>query len=259
MNHSFNTEVAELYGVEEAIIIENIYFWILKNKANDKHFHDECYWTYNSARAFTELFPYWTERQLERILKNAESKGAIKTGVYNKIKYDRTKWYSVTDEVIDMYENTKKDKKPSTKRVNGNTQNVEPIPDINTDINKNNNENYYSEEVKQIKELLTDTSKLLSAEVEDSESFLHYYADTDKKPITFINSLNNPVTADVTDYIKLCSTPAEAVELAKKLPEFLSDGIRDGSFINKKTGEFAIFSFAAFKNNSVLFERLKNY
>ena len=132
MNHSFNIKIAEKYGVNEAILLENIVFWIEKNKANDKHFYDGEYWTYNSANAFTKLFPYWTKRQIEHILKKLFDNGLIKKGSYNKHKYDRTLWYSLTKlskslyEICDMV---------ITEKEHLNTKNVEPIPDINTDIN----------------------------------------------------------------------------------------------------------------------------
>ena len=68
----FNPEIAKDIGVEEAIMYSNIEFWCEKNKANNKNFHDEAYWTYNSMEAFKILFPFWTVRQIERILKNLE-------------------------------------------------------------------------------------------------------------------------------------------------------------------------------------------
>lgn len=143
MNHSFNTKIAEKFGVDGAIIIENLKFWIDKNKANKKHFYDNDYWTYNSTRAFTELFPYWTQRQIERILKNLEKEGAIKTGNYNKVGYDRTKWYGITQTVKSIYANGEME---ITKHVNGITQTVGPIPYINTDI-KTNIKTYNYEEI----------------------------------------------------------------------------------------------------------------
>ena len=90
MEHHFKIEIAKIYGVEEAILLHNIYYWISKNKANNKHFYDEYYWTYNSIKAFSELFPYWTKRQIERILNNLIKKEALIKGNYNKLNYDRT-------------------------------------------------------------------------------------------------------------------------------------------------------------------------
>ena len=136
MDHSFNIKAAKLYGVEEAVLLHNIYFWIKKNKANNKHFYDGYFWTYNSVEAFSELFPYWTKRQVERILNNLIKKGAIIKANYNEKAYDRTSWYAITQTVESIYANGEMD---FTKRGNGFNQTVEPIPDINTDSNTINN------------------------------------------------------------------------------------------------------------------------
>ena len=139
MQFSFNSEVAKEYGVDEAIMLENIRFWILKNKANKKHEYDGEYWTYNSTRAFEEIFLFWTKRQIERILKSLQVKGLIKTGNYNKVAYDRTRWYALTDLGKSIYAFGEIEIR---KDVNRNTQNVQPIPYINTYINTDNKHIY---------------------------------------------------------------------------------------------------------------------
>jgi len=97
---SFNTKFASEYGIEEAIMIENLSYWIEKNAANNKHYHDGRFWTYNSAEAFTKLFPFWSQFQIKRILTSLESKGIILKGEFNESAYDRTRWYAFTDEFI---------------------------------------------------------------------------------------------------------------------------------------------------------------
>lgn len=77
MLYSFNVNIAVEYGVEEAIFLHNLYFWIAKNKANNKHFYEGAFWTYNSLEAFTELFPFWSQKQIRRIIKKLKDKGAI--------------------------------------------------------------------------------------------------------------------------------------------------------------------------------------
>jgi hypothetical protein len=96
MNHSFNVEDAEKYGIVEAILLSNLTHWMLKNKANNKHFYDGRWWTYNSVKAFSELFPYLTKDKVRRALDSLRDAGAIKVGSYNQSAYDRTSWYSVT-------------------------------------------------------------------------------------------------------------------------------------------------------------------
>ena len=61
MMYQFDVRVAMEYGVEEAVLLQNIYFWVKHNEVNNTNFHDGRYWTFNSARAFTEIFPFWNE------------------------------------------------------------------------------------------------------------------------------------------------------------------------------------------------------
>ena len=82
MIHSFNINIATKYGVHSAIILDNLNYWITKNKANEQHFYDGHYWTYNSKKAFAELFPYMTERQIDYALKKLIDDGIIITGKY---------------------------------------------------------------------------------------------------------------------------------------------------------------------------------
>lgn len=84
-------------GVNAAIILEHIDFWCAKNKANDRNFNDGYYWTYNSTKAFKEIYPYMSEKVIRTALKRLVDGGYIVTGQYNERPYDRTKWYAVTE------------------------------------------------------------------------------------------------------------------------------------------------------------------
>lgn len=95
--HSFYIEDAEKHGVEKAVILYNLRFWLEKNKANEKNLHDGYYWTYNSAKAFATLFPYYNSSKIHRLLTQMESEGLVLSGNYNKKGYDRTKWYSMPE------------------------------------------------------------------------------------------------------------------------------------------------------------------
>ena len=132
MNHSFNVEIAtRLNSVEKAVLIENIAFWILKNKTNEKNYFKKHYWTYNSANAFAELFPYLKAIKIWKLLKSLENDNILKSGNFNKIAYDRTKWYTIIDKsIIEIY------KIHLSKKENGITQKERPIPYIKTDIKK---------------------------------------------------------------------------------------------------------------------------
>lgn len=103
MNHSFQVNVATEYGVNAAIIFENLGYWITKNEANGENFHDGTYWTYNSRKAFCALFPYLSDRQIQTALKKLVDGGLIITGNYNKSAYDRTCWYALTDKGKELF------------------------------------------------------------------------------------------------------------------------------------------------------------
>ena len=96
MEHHFNTDVAKDCGIEEAILLHNFHFWLSKNAANEKHFHDGLYWFYNSKKAFVDLFPYMNETKIFRSIKNLEERGFVVNGNYNTDKWDRTNWYAIT-------------------------------------------------------------------------------------------------------------------------------------------------------------------
>ena len=141
--HSFDIELAREFGVNAAILFNNICFWINKNRANGKNFFDGDYWTYNSKRAFAELFPYMSERQVGSALQKLVEARMIKTGNYNEDKRDKTTWYALD---INGACIVQKCKIHLTKSYNGNSENVRPLPynkhtDINTDINTDNTYN----------------------------------------------------------------------------------------------------------------------
>lgn len=137
--HSFSVDVACRVGVNAAIILGNIKHWCKKNKANGKHLHDGLYWSYNSIKAFSELYPYLGKGAIDNALKKLESGGYVKVGNYNKTPYDRTKWYAITAKGLALFE-----EKPFTEEEthfikqeiqepqseNPNDSRQKPIPDI---------------------------------------------------------------------------------------------------------------------------------
>lgn len=132
MHLVFDSEIARVYGVNEAIMIANFQFWILKNKANETNCFDGHYWTYNSNKAFQELFPFWSAKTIRTTLDHLKDQNIIITGNYNKQTYDRTLWYAFADEDKWLGSNGQMD---LPKTANGFVQNGKPIPDILPDNN----------------------------------------------------------------------------------------------------------------------------
>ena len=142
--HHFIVEEATKYGVEKAILLYNIRFWLDKNKANDKHIHQHSngkyyYFTYNSGTAFGKLFPYMNAKSINRWLLELENDGILISGNFNNTSYDRTKWYSIIQEFEYNEKSITLDEKSITLDEQSNTLDEQPIPDNNTHNNTNNN------------------------------------------------------------------------------------------------------------------------
>ena len=50
--HFFLTEIAEILGVNEAIMLNHLIYWIASNSINGTNHFDGRYWTYNSAEKY---------------------------------------------------------------------------------------------------------------------------------------------------------------------------------------------------------------
>tara|TARA_Y100000310_G_scaffold109161_1_gene107573 strand:- start:78 stop:833 length:756 start_codon:yes stop_codon:yes gene_type:complete len=183
-HHSFNIDVAEICGVAAAVIYTNIQFWVDKNEANGKHFYEGRFWTYNSIQAFSELLPYFTEKQIRGGLNKLIDAGLIVKGNFNKIGYDRTIWYSVIEETqhmpseanegdIDLSNPDNLVGSDGTQhlpyRSNRCDQKGKPIPVINTDEKINNKKKNITKRKKQIPEDWSPNEK--AVEIAKAENF----------------------------------------------------------------------------------------
>lgn len=170
MIHSFDSEIAKEYGLVEAILLQNFAFWIAKNEANERNYYDGRYWTYNSVKAFQELFPYITTKQLRRALDHIIDEGLIITGNYNADRYNRTLWYALTEKGKCIFPIGQMD---FTKKANGfapegkciNTDNKQQI--INTD---NNSKVFTRPSVEDVAEYCREHSLNV-----DAKRFVDYY------------------------------------------------------------------------------------
>ena len=140
MEHHFNVQVAQQFGVEEAVIIHNLFHWISKNAANDENMFEGLYWTYNSIKAYSALFPYLSETKVKRVFKSLEEKGVIVKGNFSDDKWVRTNWYSFPLDTLNYLKNVgydvhwvKMTESIGSKCTNGEVQNDPMILINNTD------------------------------------------------------------------------------------------------------------------------------
>lgn len=234
MNHTFDVDIAVEYGLNCAIILENLNFWIAKNEANEVNFHDGYYWTYNSVKAFKKLFPYISERQISSALSKLEENGIIVTGNYNTVAYDRTKWYAITKKGKSIMQKCKME---DTKKSNGFVEKVEPIPYINTDINTDNINSSKLEQQSVEKVSHNDDYKMIVSYLNEKAGT--NYRPTTKKTQSVINArLNENFTID--DFKTVIDAKCDQW-LGTKMQEYLRPetlfGTKFESYLNSKPCE----------------------
>lgn len=164
--HFFKVQAACVVGLKEAVILQNIAYWVGRNEANEVHCYEGKYWTYNSVKAFQRLFPYLSAKQIRNSLKSLEDSDYLETGVFNKSAYDRTKWYTLTNKAKALLQGTDFDtslcpvgQMSFSDGANENAHKGEPIPNINNNIKTTNNKHICSTVVERVGSSLDDMFK----------------------------------------------------------------------------------------------------
>ena len=98
--HSFNTITAQKIGINAAIILNHIGFWVEKmtrEKHRDEHFRGGRYWVYLSYTDFEHRFEYLGRKQIRNALAKLIAKGYIEA-VTGKVRNQvNSRWYTLTE------------------------------------------------------------------------------------------------------------------------------------------------------------------
>ena len=136
-------DLAAEIGLNESILLLQIEY-LISISSNER---DGRLWTYQSLTSLQETyFPWWSVMTISRIVKSLEEKQLIIIGNFNKLGYDRTQWFALNEEGINLlhsiaiYQNDKCISQNGTsiyqfdgidpnKMLNGTQQNVTTIPE----------------------------------------------------------------------------------------------------------------------------------
>ena len=105
--HSFRVDIATKYGIAEAILLGYFYHWITIAEKNESNFHDGRYWTYDTERSLTMKMPYIPKSTMHRLIIKLVKAGLLLTGNYNKMGYDKTTWFSLSESGKSLFEQEK--------------------------------------------------------------------------------------------------------------------------------------------------------
>lgn len=101
---SCRMDIAQRYGLDAAVFLHNVVYWTLKNKAENKHFHEGRYWMQASLKGLAALYPLWSAPQIKRMIAKLREGGALLVGDFNEDRMIRTNWYAPGDEILALYE-----------------------------------------------------------------------------------------------------------------------------------------------------------
>ena len=151
-----NTDLALVLGdLNEAIVLNQLNYWLGINRKAGKNFIDDRYWVYNSYSDWkANDFPYWSEKTIQRTFTRLENKGVVVSANYNKLAIDKTKWYTIdTVRLQELVDDFALDEDKMTNRQDNMTDRQDkmtcregqcdrPLPEITTE---NINRDYNSE------------------------------------------------------------------------------------------------------------------
>lgn len=151
-----NTDLALVLGdLNEAIVLNQLNYWLGINRKAGKNFIDGRYWVYNSYSDWkANDFPYWSEKTIQRTFTRLENKGVVVSANYNKLAIDKTKWYTIdTVRLQELVDDFALDEDKMTNRQDNMTDRQDkmtcregqydrPLPEITTE---NINRDYNSE------------------------------------------------------------------------------------------------------------------
>lgn len=83
--------LAQKIGLNEALVLQQFHYWI-KQSGNKR---DGRFWIYNTYDNWAEQFSFWSKSTVIRLIEKLEKLGLLIVSNYNKVKFDRTKWYSI--------------------------------------------------------------------------------------------------------------------------------------------------------------------
>ncbi len=122
-------------GVSEAIIVQQIEYWIKKNQIKNRNLYDGRYWTYNTFEELSEQIGMRPDR-IKDVIRRLREKGIVLVGNYNTNKYDRTNWYSIDYDALDSFlsNDSGKSTPPLWENPTINSAEIpQPIPETNTE------------------------------------------------------------------------------------------------------------------------------
>ena len=115
-------KLAEEVGLNEAIFLQQLHYWLNSKSAKYIEGHN---WIYNTYKNWENNFPFWSNATIRRTIKSCEEQELILVSNFNRKGFDKTKWYSVNYVTIEGLSKrvAQNEQRGCSKRANGVSQN----------------------------------------------------------------------------------------------------------------------------------------
>lgn len=95
-----NADLAKAIGLNEAIVLQQLHYW-LNETASGIH-HNGARWIFNTQQQWQDQFPFWSVVTIKRTFASLLAKGLIRVDQLNKSRHDRTNYYTLRYDQIDL-------------------------------------------------------------------------------------------------------------------------------------------------------------
>ena len=135
-------ELATVIGLNEAIVLQQLNYWLHSKSA--KKINDKL-WVYNTYENWKKQnFPFWSIATIRRAFNSLEKKEIIVSGNFNRAGFDKTKWYSIDEAKLNQLMSSACDQNEQTScsnRADGADQNDHTYTRYYTDTTSETNNN----------------------------------------------------------------------------------------------------------------------
>lgn len=95
-----NPDLAVKIGLNEAIILQQIHYWIKQDRSGKEH--ENRRWIYNTYEGWREQFPFLSTSTIKRCLTNLKDMGYLDVEQLNKKSHDRTNFYTINYDLLNQ-------------------------------------------------------------------------------------------------------------------------------------------------------------
>lgn len=97
--------LAVAMGLNDAIVLQQIHFLCDMNRRQhrDSHFKDGRWWCFNTVEQWSQVFPWWSEKTIKRVLYRLRDAGILLAEKHHESAWNHTLWYSINYSEINRF------------------------------------------------------------------------------------------------------------------------------------------------------------